>query len=138
MVILVNVYYYFDFMYSISSLVLMGRCDICILIIIYVYIIIIIIICTIHYSLWYRLSIPRPIWAIVRYYIVSVFFFFSNGIVHLRTAPATAENAVKTTKHALSAALADCKNKNLPKSMILNKFLLGYRNILLRGKHHQY
>lgn len=61
-------------------------------------------------------------------------FLKSNGIVHLRTAPGhsatngAAENAVKTTKHALSAALADNKNKNVPKSVILNKFLLGYRN----------
>ncbi|KAF0708423.1 Reverse transcriptase domain-containing protein [Aphis craccivora] len=55
-------------------------------------------------------------------------------LLHLRTAPGhsatngAAENAVKTTKHALSAALADNKNKNVPKSVILNKFLLGYRN----------
>lgn len=61
-------------------------------------------------------------------------FLKSNGIVHLRTAPGhpatngAAENAVKTTKHALSAALADIKNKYVPKSVILNKFLLGYRN----------
>ena len=61
-------------------------------------------------------------------------FLKSNGIVHLRTAPGhpatngAAENAVKTTKHALSAALADSKNKNIPKSVILSKFLLGYRN----------
>ncbi|VVC41753.1 Ribonuclease H-like domain,Integrase, catalytic core,Reverse transcriptase domain [Cinara cedri] len=60
-------------------------------------------------------------------------FLKSNGIVHLRTAPGhpatngAAENAVKTTKRALSAALADKKNKNSPKSVILNKFLLGYR-----------
>jgi len=52
----------------------------------------------------------------------------------LRTAPGhpatngAAENAVKTTKHALSATLADDKNKNVPKLVILNKFLLGYRN----------
>lgn len=90
----------------------------------------------IHYDIAYRYRGRSG-----RLYVIILcqcFFFFSNGIVHLRTAPATAENAVKTTKHALSAALADCKNKNLPKSMILNKFLLGYRNILLRGKHHQY
>lgn len=50
-------------------------CDIFILIFIYdVYIIIIIIICTVRYSLSYRLSLPRPIWAILRYYITGSVF----------------------------------------------------------------
>ncbi|KAL4135688.1 hypothetical protein QTP88_007284 [Uroleucon formosanum] len=67
-------------------------------------------------------------------YLLFTTFLKSNSIVHLRTAPGhlatngAAENAVKTTKHALWEALSDNKNKNIPKSVILNKFLLGYRN----------
>jgi hypothetical protein len=55
----------------------------------------------------------------------------------LRTAPGhpitngAVENAVTTTKHALSAVLADQKNKNISKSVILNKFLPEYRNIFI-------
>ncbi|VVC35786.1 Integrase, catalytic core,Aspartic peptidase domain,Ribonuclease H-like domain,Retrotransposon gag [Cinara cedri] len=50
-------------------------------------------------------------------------FLKSNSIVHLRTAPGhlatngAAENAVKATKRALSAALADKKNKNSLKKL---------------------
>ncbi|XP_063914805.1 uncharacterized protein K02A2.6-like [Zophobas morio] len=60
--------------------------------------------------------------------------FHRNGIKHLRISPynpqsnGLAENAVKTVKNKLKAALADEKNKDVPMSTLLARFLMINRN----------
>lgn len=61
-------------------------------------------------------------------------FLQNNGIHHITTAPyhpssnGAAENAVKSFKKALKAALLDQRNKNVPTDVLVSRYLLNYRN----------
>lgn len=61
-------------------------------------------------------------------------FITSNGIKHITSAPyhpatnGAAENAVKTFKKSLKAALNDTMNRNVPTEVIICRYLMNYRN----------